>query len=106
MPRDRWELCRETRHPWVHFQPLIRTHVFQPGVPSTPGPRDTCIDRPKESGSGVRTPCYVDEAGSTGKNLEDRQQPVFVMARLLVKAGVLLPPQQTTPPRAPAPPAS
>lgn len=28
--------------------------------------------------------CYVDEAGSTGKNLEDRQQPVFVMAGLLV----------------------
>jgi len=28
--------------------------------------------------------CYVDEAGSTGKNLEDRQQPIFVMAGLLV----------------------
>jgi hypothetical protein len=28
--------------------------------------------------------CYVDEAGSAGKNLEDRQQPIFVMAGLLV----------------------
>jgi hypothetical protein len=28
--------------------------------------------------------CYVDEAGSTGKNLKDGQQPVFVMAGLLV----------------------
>ena len=28
--------------------------------------------------------CYVDEAGSTGKNLGDEQQPVFVMAGLLV----------------------
>jgi hypothetical protein len=24
--------------------------------------------------------CYVNEAGSTGKNLEDRQQPIFVRA--------------------------
>jgi hypothetical protein len=28
--------------------------------------------------------CYVDEAGTTGKNLEDPQQPVFAMAGLLV----------------------
>jgi len=28
--------------------------------------------------------CYVDEAGTTGKNLDDPQQPVFVMAGLLV----------------------
>jgi hypothetical protein len=28
--------------------------------------------------------CYVDEAGTTGKNLEDRQQPIFAMAGLLV----------------------
>jgi hypothetical protein len=28
--------------------------------------------------------CYVDEAGSTGKNFKDRQQPIFVMAGLLV----------------------
>lgn len=28
--------------------------------------------------------CYVDEAGSTGKNLKDKQQPVFVMAGVLV----------------------
>jgi uncharacterized protein DUF3800 len=28
--------------------------------------------------------CYVDEAGSTGKNLKDKQQPIFVMAGVLV----------------------
>ena len=28
--------------------------------------------------------CYIDEAGSTGKDLANVQQPVFVMAGLLV----------------------
>lgn len=28
--------------------------------------------------------CYIDEAGSSGKNLADRQQPMFAMAGLLV----------------------
>ena len=28
--------------------------------------------------------CYIDETGSSGKNLADRQQPIFAMAGLLV----------------------
>src|SRR5215204_164860 len=28
--------------------------------------------------------CYIDEAGSSGKNLADKQQPVFAMAGILV----------------------
>lgn len=47
------------------------------------GSSEACLTRVISSSLAMHL-CYVDEAGATGKNLSDPNQPVFVMAGLLV----------------------